>query len=222
MNTTTKILILLIIILSLVVGYLLIDASSGTKDAATIVYASDIGALNAGGSLDYFCSIWCGRIFAFSSLMLGFAIVYGYYSYKIALIDARVDIAEIECEAAAMLRSKPPETTAKPVEPEEDIRLIPFNTFKSTGRGKDIVLADNLTVPKTKLIEFITKSLKDDGPGLAIGRWKREGWDQELVESLLDYLHSIGIVTPRANGRVCEYTDNYDITEILRKIADER
>lgn len=214
MNKLTKILIVVIILLLILVGYLIIEVSSSTNGASTIVYVNDIGALGAGGTLDHACSVWCGRIYSFASLMLGFAIVYGFYSYKIALIDAQVALVEIENEA----KIKQTQTLTMPQEKEE-VRLIPFNTRQSTNKGEDIRLTENLVLPKKQLITFVTKSLQDNGPGLAIGRWKKEGWDQTVVEQLLDYMHSIGLVTERANGRVCTYTQNYEPAEVLRRIS---
>lgn len=214
MNRSTKVLTVITVLLLLVIGYMAIDNASTTNDARAIVYVNDIGTLNAGGTLDHLCSAWCGRIYAFGVLLLGFSVVYGYYSYRLAIIDAQVDIASYEADA------KVAQTQTLVKEPDKpDVRIIPFNTRTSVNSGSDIKLNETLTLPKSKLIEFISKSLDKDGPGLAIGRWKKEGWDQVLVEGLLDYLSSIDIVTPRSNGRVCEYTGDYDLPDILRKIS---
>ena len=214
MNKSTKALIVVTFLLLIVIGYMALDNASTTNDARAIIYVNDIGPLNAGGTPDHLCSVWCGRIYAFGVLLLGFSLVYGYYSYRLAIIDAQVDIAQFEADA------KVAQTQTLVKEPDKpDVRIIPFNTRTSTNSGKDIKLTNELSMPKSKLIEFISKSLEDNGPGLAIGRWKKEGWDQVVIENLLDYLNTIGIVTPRANGRVCEYTGDYDLPDILRKIS---
>lgn len=214
MNNTAKVLVIIIVILLAILGYILIDNKVTTDESNTIVYVEDIGALSTGGELDHACSVWCGRVFAFSLLIVGSGVGYFYYSYKLAQVYVQVDIAEVEADAKV---SQTQALTPAPKE-QDDIRLIPFNTRKSVSNGNEIRLNEKLNINKGMLIEFITKSFQHP-PGLAIGQWKRMGWDQMLVENLLDYMHVEGIVTERKNGRVCEYIGYEDPTEVLRKIS---
>jgi hypothetical protein len=214
MNNQTKILLAIILVLILALSFLLIDSASATHDV-DVVLVEDIGFFNKGGAADHLCSVWCGRMFGFGVLMLAFAVAYGYYSYKIALIDGEGEVRLAEQE------TKVAQTQTLVRQPENaEVRIVPFNTRRSSNNGDDIQLTDRLSLPKKKLIEFITQSIADDGPGLAIGKWKKNGWDQVVLEQLLDYMHSIGLVTERANGRACEYTNDYTPTDILRSISN--
>ena len=189
---------------------MLVSNNNDMNNANMIVYVQDVGALNYGGSFDHLCSVWCGRVFGFGILALSFAIAYAHYSYRFTVVDAQFQLELAEIQA------KYPNENKKS---QDNIRIIPFNTRRQPIDKNQIVLNDNLTIDKKKLIEFVTESLRKNGLGLAIGKWKSAGWDQKTIEEILDYMHSLNLVTARANGRACIYTGEYDSTYVLRKIA---
>jgi hypothetical protein len=209
MNRWNKIFIIIIIILVFIISFMLVSNDGGLNDASAVVYVGDAGFLNYKDTADHLCSVWCGRLFGFGVLMLGFTIAYMYYSYKFELLDAQTDIEIQRIEAQA-----------NPLGVQErQIQIIPMNTRRQVNNGDDIMLGDGIKINKKMLITFVTNSLEPDGPGLAIGKWKAAGWDQKVVEDILDYMSTIGLVTERANGRACQYTGDYDSAYVLRTIA---
>ena len=209
MNRWNKISIVIIIVLIFIVSFILISDDNGLSNASAIVYVGDAGFFNYQSTADHLCSVWCGRIFGMGVLMLGFVIAYMYYSYKFELLDAQT---EVEIERINAQRNP---LNAK----EKEIKLVPLNTRRQTNNGDDIMLHNGIKIDKKMLIEFVSTSLEEGGPGLAIGKWKSAGWDQKVVEDILDYMTAIGLVTERANGRACQYTGDYDAVYVLRQIA---
>jgi hypothetical protein len=209
MNRWNKVFIVIIIIMIFIIAFMLVSDDSGLNEASAVVYVGDASFLNYQDTADHLCSVWCGRIFGFGVLMLGFACVYMYYSYKFEVLDAQTDIEIKRIEALENpLKVK-----------EKQIQIVPMNTRRQLNNGDDIMLGEGIKINKKMLIEFVTSSLEEGGPGLAIGKWKAGGWDQKVVEDILDYMGELSLVTERANGRACQYTGDYDSSYVLRTIA---
>ena len=159
--------------------------------------------------------MWALRMFSFilfiGSLWLGYAI-YQYFALTEELAaDVEIAKANAEIEQTRLLSTQ-----------KTKDRIIPVNTQVPrvpVFNDDQIQLTDSLSLTKEKLTEFITRSTQSD-IGLKISLWKKEGWDQIVVEKLLDYLCVLGIVTPRENGRACEYVKpNIAPHEVLREIS---
>ena len=102
--------------------------------------------------------------------------------------------------------------------PTQKAQIIPFNTKNTVIHSGKVILTSNLELTKNQLADFAVRSINSD-IGLAISKWKKEGWDQEIIERLLDFLWNIGLVTERTNGRACVYTGEYRPEHVLRVVT---
>lgn len=125
--------------------------------------------------------------------------------YKIELQHKQLDNERVQIEA-----SIPP--------------VRPIITNRNIVRDEPkIVTKRDAQIEKRRVIEFVTESLKSDGIGLVVSKWKNERkWDQTIVESILDYLSDLNMITPRQNGRACEWLDAYRPQDVLKRIADDQ
>ena len=196
-------LIMVITILGLIISFLLLNepAYQGIYDPVT--------AWDKGSDIDIFFAVWGGRLFAFGLLGLVFYIIKSFYNYVITQSN---NDAEIEIEREKTEQSK------LAFEPTQKATIIPFNTQNKVIHSGRVVLTNDLELTKNQLSDFAVRSIKSD-IGLAISKWKKEGWDQEVIERFLDYLNSIGLVTERANGRACVYTGEYRPEHVLRVVT---
>lgn len=96
---------------------------------------------------------------------------------------------------------------------------VPEPVQASRG-GEDPVLPAGVTW--TDFNYFVRTALKPDGPGLGIGKWKSEmKWKQEDIESILDFLADIEVITPRQNGRACEWVGEWNLASITRRVRND-
>jgi hypothetical protein len=79
-------------------------------------------------------------------------------------------------------------------------------------------------ISQRRVIEFVVESLKPNGAGLVVSRWKADQhWDQVIVEQMLDYLADLGLITPRSNGRACSWLDeSLRPADVLRLISQDQ
>ena len=104
----------------------------------------------------------------------------------------------------------------------------PTNTADTTHdtieREPVVVTRQGYEIAKRRVIEFVTESLKPNGVGLVVSRWKTEQhWDQAIVEQVLDYLYDLDLITQRQNGRACSWLrDDIASTQVLRIIAQDQ
>lgn len=199
----------IIAVLLIIIAYLLITEPSGT------VANYNAGFLDPGGTADRLCNAWCGRISGAFILSMLCGAGYYYYDYRMYAVEAQTEIERARIDAEM-------EQTRTLVEPQVKPRVIPFNSSQSTLiHSGTIRLTEALSIPKNDLIQFVTESVRDDGVGLVISKWKNDlGWDQSRLENLLDWLHQIGLITERSSGRSCEYTGKYSATELLKIISE--
>lgn len=191
-------------ILGLIISFLILNQ----PQCYPAIY-EPINNWDRGSAIDIFAAVWGGRIFAFGLLGLVFYIIKSFYDYVMMESQGKVDV-EIEKEKTEQAKST--------FEPTKRTRVIPFNTKSKIVYSGKVKLTENLELTKDQLSDFAIKSINSDIK-LAISKWKKEGWDQELIERLLDFLYSIGLVTERASGRACIYTGDYTPEYILRKVT---
>ena len=196
---------MVITVLGLIISFLILNQ----PQCYPAIYEPTTG-WDRGSEIDIFFSVWGGRIFAFALLGLVAYIIKSFYDY---VRTTSRDTTEIEIEKEKTEQSR------LAFEPTQRAQFIPFNTKNKIvySSGK-IKLTENLELTKDQLSSFVTNSIDGD-IGLTISRWKREGWEQEVLERLLDYLHSIELVTERTNGRACVYTGDYTPEYVLRVIS---
>lgn len=198
-------LIISIVIASLLFSaFVLINAETKTHPLTAV------GFFGQNGVAEQVCNVWCNKLFAFVLVSFAGAIGYAFYSYHVIKVTYEHELRKAEIEATRKIVN-PPST-----------RIIPVNSVPSRRVSNGLIqLTDDLVLSKNALIEFLSESIKPNGIGLTISKWKLErGWDQTTVEKLLDYLAKMQIITPRSNGRACEYLDkNISVIELLKKIS---
>lgn len=170
-----------------------------------------IGAFGKGQEVDQFWSVWGGRIVNLAFLFVVLVVLpisaFRIYDQRM-ILKAEIEIARIQASVPVI------EPTPVIVRPTTE---IPIN--RPVLNNNDALVSVNGTrVYKSKLQDFISRSLTDNQMGLSIGQWKGNGWSQPDLEKLLDFMASIGLVTPRQNGRACAYTRVFTPDEVLNAI----
>jgi hypothetical protein len=103
-------------------------------------------------------------------------------------------------------------------------QVRPIITNRNVVRDEPkIKTSRGIEIEKRRVVEFVTESLRHDGIGLVVSKWKNDRkWDQAIVESILDYLSDLEFITPRQNGRACEWLDEYRTEDVLKEIANDQ
>lgn len=171
------------------------------------------GDYGSGGKYDQIANIWLPRIVA--SVLLVFTPIAGIIAYYLlqrekAAFDREIRLRQIERD----------EAINKPAP-----RPIVVNAKPSSGEY--INMNDGSKVHKDKIIEFI---MRFEDIGLSINQWRtKSGLNQPDIESILNHIESLGLVTERANGiasqwrrevskfRLCHYfgLEPSDLVEIV-------
>jgi hypothetical protein len=95
------------------------------------------------------------------------------------------------------------------------VQAIPQKKIIDKPSPALFVVNDRISIPRIMVVDFILRSQQIDGPGLSIGKWKKEGWRQENIEALLDLMASMDIVSPRSVGKVCSYKHSHTPGRVL-------
>ena len=146
-----------------------------------------------GGENDAIFSLWFGRIIGLI-VLCGLAwVAYLIYSLNMYKVEMETELKKAEIEAMTKLKINP-----RPI--------LSTNVIKNDETGDRIKLSNGQEVAKNLIIEFL-KSVFDDSDekGLAVSRWKSNGWTQVDIEAVLDHLAEASMITKRQTGRACEW-----------------
>lgn len=198
-----------------------------------------------GGWLEQVWVVWSLRGFAVFLLgAVSYAALYALQEYfrieelkvenemldKDAAIErARADVKIEEIKAQAQIaiaemnrkQERPIIVNKKGAGPSSQNIIDPPRATRKPVQKDSIVTHEGDIISQDKVREFVRLGL--NGMGLGIGKWKSEKkWMQNDVETVLDYLAHLGLVTPRKNGIACEWVGEVNVGKALERIYSDQ
>lgn len=95
--------------------------------------------------------------------------------------------------------------------PENYWALVEKNPNPGTPLKAQII--GNVYLHVEDVVAFVEGA--QNGVGLSISSWKKEGWDQRMAEGMLNLLEGLHLVTERTQGRAAEWTEKSKTGERL-------